>query len=288
MIMDIVPPAEDINARSKSIRSGKVSLWKSERDALGHTVPSLRRCSARQLTVSIKVRENKEVKIAAGNRPRVTPNVGTAALPLLAQPIPAAHPSIVPENVTGRPPEETDLLHFLADLVLHEGERRGAGDEPHIQLSVPPSTDSQEDDAPSNRADRLKRADREEALRRCIFSYHESINKYFPIYFGKGTYNCPLSLINCAATKKGSQGHPATTWHRHGGCPYDNHHDYCCNCATGEREWRRGQSTLAGSAQDHDRQPRWQQSAGTCVAGHPKGSRHRRRYHQCIDFSACG
>ena len=76
MIMDIVPPAEDINARSKSIRSGKVSLWKSERDARGHAVPSLRRCSARQRTVSIKVRENEEVKIAAGNRPRVTPNVG--------------------------------------------------------------------------------------------------------------------------------------------------------------------------------------------------------------------
>jgi hypothetical protein len=97
----------------------------------------------------------------------------------------------------------TNLLHFLADLVLHEGERRGAGDAPHIQLSVPPSTDSQEDDAPQNPADRLKRADREEALHRCIFLDHESINKYYPIYFGKGTYNCPLSLINRAATKKG-------------------------------------------------------------------------------------
>ncbi len=74
---------------------------------------------------------------------------------------------------------------------------------PHIQLSIPPSTDSQEDDAPPNSVDRLKRADREEALRRCIFSDHESINQYSPIYVGKGTYNCPLSLINCAATKKG-------------------------------------------------------------------------------------
>ena len=109
----------------------------------------------------------------------------------------------MPENVTGRPPEETNLLHFLADVIVHEGERRGAGDVPHIQLSIPPSTDSQEDDAPPNSVDRLKRADREEALRRCIFSDHESINQYSPIYVGKGTYNCPLSLINCAATKKG-------------------------------------------------------------------------------------
>jgi hypothetical protein len=156
--MDIVRPAEDINTCSESISSGKVSLWKSE-NARGHAVPSLRRCSACQRTVSIKVRENEEVKKAAGNCPRVTPNVGMADLPLLARPIPAARPSIAPENVTGRPPEVTDLLHFLADLVLHEGERRGAGDAPHIQLSVPPSTDSQEDEAPPNPADRLKRAD---------------------------------------------------------------------------------------------------------------------------------
>ena len=82
--MDVVPPAEDINARSESNRSGKVSFWKSERDARGHAVPSLRRCSGRQRTVSIKVRENDAVKEAAVNCPRVTPNVGTANLPLLA------------------------------------------------------------------------------------------------------------------------------------------------------------------------------------------------------------
>ena len=158
--MDIVPLAEDINARSKSIRSGKVSLWKSERDVRGHVVPSLRRCSACQRTVSIKVRENKEVKKAAGNLPRVTPNVGTADLPLLALPIPASHPSIAPENATSRPPEVTNLVHFLADWVLHEGERRGAGDAPHIQLSVPPSTDSQESSQSRRRfrAERLRRA----------------------------------------------------------------------------------------------------------------------------------
>ena len=161
MIMDIVPPAEDINARSKSIRSGKVSLWKSERDVRGHVVPSLRRCSACQRTVSIKVRENKEVKKAAGNLPRVTPNVGTADLPLLALPIPASHPSIAPENATSRPPEVTNLVDFLADWVLHEGERRGAGDAPHIQLSVPPSTDTQE----SSQSRRRFRAERKRSLR---------------------------------------------------------------------------------------------------------------------------
>lgn len=201
--MAIVPPAEDINARSESNRSGKVSLWKSERDARGNAVPSLPRCSGRQRTVSIKVRENEEVKEAAGIRPKVTPNVSTANLPLLARPIPAARPSIPPENVTDRPPEESGLLHFLADVVVHEGERRGAGDAPGIQLSAPPSTDSQEEGAPPNPADRLKRADREEASRRCIFSHHESINEHYPTYVGKGTYNCPLSLINRAATKKG-------------------------------------------------------------------------------------
>jgi hypothetical protein len=190
--MAVVPLAEDINAPSESNRSGKVSLWKSERDARGNAVPSLPRCSGRQRTVSIKVRENEEVKEAAGIRPKVTPNVSTANLPLLARPIPAARPSIAPENVTDRPPEESGLLHFLAHVVVHEGERRGAaGDAPGTQLSAPPSTD------------RLKRADREEASRRCIFSDHESINEHYPTYVGKGTYNCPLSLINRAATKKG-------------------------------------------------------------------------------------
>lgn len=202
--MAVVPLAKDINAPSESNRSGKVSLWKSERDARGNAVPSLPRCSGRQRTVSIKVRENEEVKEAAGIRPKVTPNVSTANLPLLARPIPAARPSIAPENVTDRPPEESGLLHFLADVVVHEGERRGAaGDAPGTQLSAPPSTDSQEEGAPPNPADRLKRADREEASRRCIFSDHESINEHYPTYVGKGTYNCPLSLINRAATKKG-------------------------------------------------------------------------------------
>jgi hypothetical protein len=153
--------------------------------------------------VSIKVRENEDVKEAAGIRPKGTPNVGTANFPLLARPIPAARPSIAPENVTDRPPEESGLLHFLADVVVHKGERRGAGDAPGIQLSAPPSTDSQEEGAPPNPADRLKWADREEASRRCIFSDHKSINEHYPTYVGKGTYNCPLSLINRAATKKG-------------------------------------------------------------------------------------
>ena len=74
---------------------------------------------------------------------------------------------------------------------------------PASSCSPPPSTDSQEEGAPPNPADRLKRADREEASRRCIFSDHESINEHYPTYVGKGTYNCPLSLINRAATKKG-------------------------------------------------------------------------------------
>ncbi len=132
--MDTVPPAGDINARSKSNCSGKVPIWKSERDARGNAVPFLQRCSGRQRTVSIKVRENKEVKEAAGIHPKVTPNVGAANLPLLAQLIPAVRPSIAPENVTARLPEESGVLHFLADVVVHEGERtRGAGDAPGIQ-----------------------------------------------------------------------------------------------------------------------------------------------------------
>ena len=136
--MDIVPPAEDINARSESNRSGNVSLWKSERDVRRNAVLPLRRCSGRQRTVSIKVRENEEVEEDAGNRSKITRNVGTANLPLLTGPIPAACPSIAPENATRRPPEESGLLHFLADVVLHEGEMRGAGDASGIQLSVPP------------------------------------------------------------------------------------------------------------------------------------------------------
>ena len=180
--MNIVPPAKGINALSKSNRSGKVSLWKSERDVRGNAVPSLRRCSAPQHTASIKVRENEEVKKAAGNRAKITLNVGTANLPLLALPIPAVTcPSIAPETITTGPPEETNLVHFLADVVLHEGERRGAEDAPHIQLSVPPSTDSQRDNTPHpNPADRLMWADREGALRRCNFLDPESINAHYP------------------------------------------------------------------------------------------------------------
>jgi hypothetical protein len=30
----------------------------------------------------------------------------------------------------------------------------------------------------------------------------ESINKHYPTYVGKGTFNCPLSWINAAATKR--------------------------------------------------------------------------------------
>ena len=136
--MDIVPPAEDINARFESNCSGNVSLWKSERDVHGNALLPLRCCSGHQKKVPIKVRENEEVEEDAGNRPKITPNVGTANLPLLARPIPAACPSIAPENATRRPPEKSGLLHFLADMVFHEGERRGAGDAPGIQLSVPP------------------------------------------------------------------------------------------------------------------------------------------------------
>ena len=114
--MDIVPLAKGINARGESNCSGKVSFWKSERDVRGDAVPSLRGCSVRQRTVSIKVRENEEVKKAAGNC-RITPNAGTANLPHLARPIPAdACPSIAPKTT---PP----LLHFLADVVLQVGER---------------------------------------------------------------------------------------------------------------------------------------------------------------------
>ena len=154
--MALVPPAEDINARSKSNRSGKVSLWKSERDARGNAVPSLPRCSGRQRTVSIKVRENEEVKEAAGIRPKVTPNVGAANLPLLARPIPAARPSIAPENVTDRPPEESGerLAAFSGQCGRPRGrEKRSRGCARHPVVR-PPSTDSQEEGAPPNPADR--------------------------------------------------------------------------------------------------------------------------------------
>ena len=148
----------------------------------GNALLPLGCCSGHQKKVSIKVRENEEVEEDAGNRPKITPNVGTANLPLLALPIPAAAcPSIAPETITTGPPEETDLVHFLADVVLHEGERRGAEDAPHIQLSVPPSTDSQRDNTPHpNPADRLMWADREGALRRCNFLDPESINAHYP------------------------------------------------------------------------------------------------------------
>jgi hypothetical protein len=40
-------------------------------------------------------------------------------------------------------------------------------------------------------------------LGQCNFSDPESINKHYPAYVGKGTFNCPLSWINAAATKRG-------------------------------------------------------------------------------------
>jgi hypothetical protein len=152
--------------------------------------------------VTIKVQENKEAKGAAVNHPRDTPNVTTKAnLSSVAQPNPVTGPSIV-EKVTV--PPETGLLHLLADMVVQEKERRGADKEPIIQASPPAAADPQVVDKPSNlAADCLKRADQGEALSRCNFLDHDSINEHYPAYVGKGTFNCPLLMINAATTKSG-------------------------------------------------------------------------------------
>jgi hypothetical protein len=86
--------------------------------------------------------------------------------------------------------------------LLFAGER--ADNEEPIILAPPPApSDPPGVDAPPNPANCLKQANQEEALRRCDFSDPELINELYPTYVGKGTFNCPLSWIDAAATKRG-------------------------------------------------------------------------------------
>jgi hypothetical protein len=58
----------------------------------------------------------------------------------------------------------------------------------------------------AHRANRFKqshRPDASEARARCDFTSVESINHWFPPYSGKGTFNCPFSLIQQAVDQKG-------------------------------------------------------------------------------------
>jgi hypothetical protein len=93
--------------------------------------------------------------------------------------------------------------YCLSINIAHKEERRADDEEPIILTPPPAPLDPLGVDAPPNSADCLKRANQEEALRRCNFSDPELINEHYPAYVGKGTFNCPLSWINAAATKRG-------------------------------------------------------------------------------------
>jgi hypothetical protein len=56
-----------------------------------------------------------------------------------------------------------------------------------------------------SRADNFKqdRPNYMEARRKCDFSSIESVNHWFPPYINKGKFNCPISLMNAADTRKG-------------------------------------------------------------------------------------
>ncbi|KAL7553275.1 hypothetical protein ACHAWF_016527 [Thalassiosira exigua] len=52
-------------------------------------------------------------------------------------------------------------------------------------------------------ADNFSRRSRKEQARQCNFESHESVNKWFPPYKGKGQFNCPYSLIAQARSCEG-------------------------------------------------------------------------------------
>ncbi len=95
------------------------------------------------------------------------------------------------------------LATFACQCGCPQGREEGRQRRAHHPHPLPAPSDPLGVDVPPNPADRLKRANQEEALRRCDFSDPESINEHYPAYVGKGTFNCPLSWINAATTKRG-------------------------------------------------------------------------------------
>jgi hypothetical protein len=147
---------------SESFRSVNLVHSTAERNGGAGAVSSLQRCLGRQRFASVEVRESKEAKEAAANCPKTK-------LPSLAQQDPVATgPCIAPPppwNVTIHSfASENSLLHLLADVVAHEEEKRADDKEPIILAPPPAPSDPLGVDAPPNPADRLKRANQEEAL----------------------------------------------------------------------------------------------------------------------------